>query len=490
MSDTPGSSPTGSMLEELRASIRTSFADWQYLADELSKVTDADLRSPHVSTTPEEQEYFVYLCRVVDYALGSSREAQDQLNHDLLAEQAVVADLRAQVETHSQLSSLLRSQLDRVTIAQPLGGASRRQTSRNPDPFKAEKSAALSRQNEYLAWKQGLQLCWKIDPLVFDTEEKKICHMASLIEGRARQERREDIDDILGDRSPYESASQFLKKLDTLYVTIDTEREAAIQFDKLKMDRQPFSTFYTTFDHLGRQCRYGTRNLVLALKLKVSDELKILMRADPTRAALMISMNCRESDHYLGPVHRDLKQSAYTQNSQDLRQHTHNQPNQPRPVNPQMPLQTNNDPMELDAMRYPNRDRNREEERRLGLCHYCKKPGHSVWDCESKKQADAQRQTRGQTAGRYNSSYNNRNNKQEPFPPSNRRDFSANYGNRYGARSIPRPYQQLNTFHGYVESDSLAPSESASNINTQNNSASSQGHSSSYEISGNATPPQ
>ncbi|KAK6604513.1 hypothetical protein H4I96_05095 [Botrytis cinerea] len=463
MSDTPGSSPTGSMLEELRASIRTSFADWQYLADELSKVTDADLRSPHVSTTPEEQEYFVYLCRVVDYALGSSREAQDQLNHDLLAEQAVVADLRAQVETHSQLSSLLRSQLDRVTIAQPLGGASRRQTSRNPDPFKAEKSAALSRQNEYLAWKQGLQLCWKIDPLVFDTEEKKICHMASLIEGRARQERREDIDDILGDRSPYESASQFLKKLDTLYVTIDTEREAAIQFDKLKMDRQPFSTFYTTFDHLGRQCRYGTRNLVLALKLKVSDELKILMRADPNPCSLddldgwvqkfsNWSQNCRESDHYLGPVHRDLKQSAYDE--------------------------------------IPNRDRNREEERRLGLCHYCKKPGHSVWDCESKKQADAQRQTRGQTAGRYNSSYNNRNNKQEPFPPSNRRDFSANYGNRYGARSIPRPYQQLNTFHGYVESDSLAPSESASNINTQNNSASSQGHSSSYEISGNATPPQ
>ncbi|TEY24071.1 hypothetical protein BOTCAL_1428g00010 [Botryotinia calthae] len=58
MSDTPGSSPTGSRLEELRASIRTSFADWQYLADELSKVTVADLRSPHVSTTPEEQEYF------------------------------------------------------------------------------------------------------------------------------------------------------------------------------------------------------------------------------------------------------------------------------------------------------------------------------------------------------------------------------------------------------------------------------------------------
>ncbi|KAK6595920.1 hypothetical protein H4I96_10239 [Botrytis cinerea] len=480
MSDTPGSSPTGSMLEELRASIRTSFADWQYLADELSKVTDADLRSPHVSTTPEEQEYFVYLCRVVDYALGSSREAQDQLNHDLLAEQAVVADLRAQVETHSQLSSLLRSQLDRVTIAQPLGGASRRQTSRNPDPFKAEKSAALSRQNEYLAWKQGLQLCWKIDPLVFDTEEKKICHMASLIEGRARQERREDIDDILGDRSPYESASQFLKKLDTLYVTIDTEREAAIQFDKLKMDRQPFSTFYTTFDHLGRQCRYGTRNLVLALKLKVSDELKILMRADPNPCSLddldgwvqkfsNWSQNCRESDHYLGPVHRDLKQSAYTRT---------------------MPLQTNNDPMELDAMRYPTEigiaRRNDVSVSAITARNLVTPYGIA----NQKKQADAQRQTRGQTAGRYNSSYNNRNNKQEPFPPSNRRDFSANYGNRYGARSIPRPYQQLNTFHGYVESDSLAPSESASNINTQNNSASSQGHSSSYEISGNATPPQ
>ncbi|RAL67011.1 hypothetical protein DID88_007791 [Monilinia fructigena] len=104
----------------------------------------------------------------------------------------------------------------------------------------------------------------------------------------------------------------------------------------------------------------------------------------------------------------------------------------------------------------------REEERRLGLCHYCKKPGHSVWDCDAKKQADTQRAVRG------------------PGFAGSRGGFGGHgsyrgaprYSNNNNAHTTFYPKQQLNTFQGFVETESLAPSESASNTSPHNTSTS------------------
>lgn len=62
--------------------------------------------------------------------------------------------------------------------------------------------------------------------------------MISLLEGAARQERRRDIDNIIQDKSAYTTVELFFEKLDSLYLSAESELEAAIKFDKLKMTKQ------------------------------------------------------------------------------------------------------------------------------------------------------------------------------------------------------------------------------------------------------------
>ncbi|RAL60711.1 hypothetical protein DID88_009817 [Monilinia fructigena] len=109
---------------------------------------------------------------------------------------------------------------------------------------------------------------------------------------------------------------------------------------------------------------------------------------------------------------------------------------------------------------------------RLGLCHYCKKPGHSVWDCDAKKQADTQRAARGGPGfagsrggfgghGSYRGAPAGRGNQHSNQYPNNR-------GGSYNRNIISR-----NTvLGGFVETESLAPSESASNTSPHNTSTS------------------
>ncbi|RAL62607.1 hypothetical protein DID88_004454 [Monilinia fructigena] len=161
------------------------------------------------------------------------------------------------------------------------------------------------------------------------------------------------------------------------------------------------------------------------------------------------------------------------------------------PTNTSSAVPASSDPMDLDA--FKTRDQQREEERRLGLCHYCKKPGHSVWDCDAKKQADTQRAARGPgfagsrggfgghgsyrgaPAGRGNQHSNQYpNNRGGSYNRNNFQEYGSrgSYSNNNNAHTTFYPKQQLNTFQGFVETESLAPSESASNTSPHNTSTS------------------
>ncbi|RAL60704.1 hypothetical protein DID88_010022 [Monilinia fructigena] len=139
------------------------------------------------------------------------------------------------------------------------------------------------------------------------------------------------------------------------------------------------------------------------------------------------------------------------------------------PTNTSSAVPASSDPMDLDA--FKTRDQQREEERRLGLCHYCKKPGHSVWDCDAKKQADTQRAARG-----------------GPGFAGSRGGFGG-HGSYRGAPPVEAINTLINTLTivvdltieiisrntvlgGFVETESLAPSESASNTSPHNTSTS------------------
>ncbi|KAJ8066700.1 hypothetical protein OCU04_005739 [Sclerotinia nivalis] len=83
---------------------------------------------------------------------------------------------------------VFREQLDQSPIgANPAVSIYRpRQTTKNPELFKGEKTGLLNRQSKYEDWKMGLHICWKSDPAVFDTEQKKLLYMVSLLERTVR----------------------------------------------------------------------------------------------------------------------------------------------------------------------------------------------------------------------------------------------------------------------------------------------------------------
>ncbi|KAF7894666.1 uncharacterized protein EAF01_010116 [Botrytis porri] len=147
----------------------------------------------------------------------------------------------------------------------------------------------------------------------------------------------------------------------------------------------------------------------------------------------------------------------------------------------------------------------------LGLCHYCKAPGHSVWDCEAKRLADSHRPglqvSRGGRSngfgrggglagrgGRGNpGGFQNGGGYQAPAAGHQvfgtnqpTRTYQPNTQNRQPPSQYyqPRYQQQLNTVQGYIEAESLTPSESTSNTPYSTMSPPSD------LGSGNATPPQ
>ncbi|RAL58980.1 hypothetical protein DID88_009271 [Monilinia fructigena] len=234
------------------------------------------------------RDYLNHLCNVINRTLDSLFTTQQTLERDLATERLLKTAVDNQLSTQLQLTQLLQSQLAQNPPGAPAqGGAGRRQTSKNPEPLRGEKTGLMSRQEEYTAWKQGLQICWTIDPTVFDTERKKLLHLASLIDGRARQERLIDINDIINGTSIHTTSDSFLSKLDGLYVSVDVAREASIRFDKLKMtDKMSFSAFYTQLEHLGTACHKQPREMVAAMKTKVSYNLQRLLMQDSNPCSL------------------------------------------------------------------------------------------------------------------------------------------------------------------------------------------------------------
>ncbi|ESZ89886.1 hypothetical protein SBOR_9735 [Sclerotinia borealis F-4128] len=253
-------------------------------------------------------------------------------------------------------------------------------------------------------------------------------------------------------------------------------------------------------EHLGDLCQKTKRDMVAAMKVKFTDDLRTLIRQDVNPCALddvdgwrtkfqVWSQNIiRENNHYFG--------TSKTYITKQYQQ-------------PVAAPQVKDDPMDFDAIN--TRKQNiKEQERRcgLGLCHYCKEPDHAVWDCEAKKQADALRNSRnnnGVPNQRNNGTFGECTQSYQPRPqsPSTRggyqRRFPFEYqqnnsypgttpGYQRSHNSSPNPQSQgfqrqhqLNNFQGYVEEESLTPDESASNTTSRITSPSG-----SFRESGNA----
>ncbi|KAJ8067043.1 hypothetical protein OCU04_004423 [Sclerotinia nivalis] len=120
-----------------------------------------------------------------------------------------------------------------------------------------------------------------IDLQLFASEQKKISHTISLLDGQVRQECITDITRFVDDPTCFDSAVSFLAKLDKLYISVDIEREASFKFDKLSIDpKESFSAFFSTLSHLANSCHKSDREIVNAMKQKVTAPFRTLVIGD------------------------------------------------------------------------------------------------------------------------------------------------------------------------------------------------------------------
>lgn len=459
--------------------IRDCFKDYQFVATELSKLPEDELVDPApLLSLPDGQmkNYLYHMCTTLEMSLQSLYNMNQKLERDIQAKnvefQNATAVSQEEIQNNQtrnaellQVNTGLLKQVHELQAAAVAGfGGTPRQskrTLRDPEPFKGEKTNALTRQEEYMTWKQGLEMCWMADAGYYDTEQKKLLHLVSLLEGAARQERQADINGIIHGPNPFATATDLLTKLDNLYISVDVEREATIKFDKLTMnEKHPFSTFYVSLKRLGALCHKSDRELVLAMKNKVTLQLREMFKLDSHPCAAddvegwknnfqIWDQNCRENEHF-----HSSKGSG-----------SHSTP---------ASTPASEDPMDLDAMKNLSKEQRRDEERRLGLCHYCKETGHSVWDCGKKAVADAKKaayeaRTGSQPRGGYQG--NNRGTSQA----LTRGNYTAGRGsftrgNYTAGRGFyyPNAAYGYGNFHqlraqGFIDETPVDPSDSASN---------------------------
>lgn len=473
-----GSAANDTTPEGIRTRIQSNLSKYQFVVELLCKATTPLDPAPVIrwmQELPDNDPTFLWvndllahLDQSLEYAYTADENLRNQTNQTQ-AHQAVAAAQESQIQE-------LRGQLAAARLVAPAAPSAphtfqARQTSRNPDALKGEKTNALVRQEEYNAWKLGLQICWEQDSAFFTTERKKLLHLCSLLEGTARQEREVDIKAILDSTSPITTAAAMLAKLDTIYISVNMYRDAVQKYNKLQMsDKQSFSSFCSTLEKLAATAKKSDEDIVQAMKDKACLKLRKVLKHD---ASLLLDddvagwrqrfqiwdQNVREYDIREGNGAANASSSAAAHSG--------------RPAQtPALSSPAAGDPMDLDAFRALSKEQQRNEARRLGLCYFCKETGHLVWECAKKKQADARKAAAGGTvAPRGGYSGYNHNGRGGGAQASARGGYNSfgrgNFGGRGGSYS---GYQQprLHAAQGYVEEESLAPSDSASNTLANN----------------------
>ncbi|ESZ89880.1 hypothetical protein SBOR_9729 [Sclerotinia borealis F-4128] len=406
----------------LKAHIRATFHESPFTADVLSNRSDALNPDPLIQLFANEADesparlYIRHLFSVFEDTVAQQYEAeanleaeQTNIQNECVARVAVEENLATTQAQLVRVQTQLREQNNTPAAAAQNPNnriPQARQTTHNPEPFKGEKTNALIRQEEYISWKIGLQLCWGQDTAYFDTERKKLFHLATLLEGSVRQERQKDIQAILNNTSPFVTADAFLGKLDGLYIYVDMERDASIKFDKLKMtEKQSFASFYSSLEKLGDMAEKSDREMVLALKQKVTTGLKHMVIMD------------------------------------------------------HLPCAAN------DIQGWKNRFQVWDQNMRENACYLGSNSIAPASLCVTEKSATpAVNRNPNSRGGSFSHNYNSRGGAQTPV----RGNYNGWGQGNTGDRGHFSPYQQhrLYATQGYVEEGAVAPSESASNIST------------------------
>ena len=422
-----------------------------YVATGIS--SDCQILIDQAATNPAQSIALSAFCELLEQSLSYLQRGWDSEKLELAAKQNENDTLQEQL---AQKTALNESALTALAAG---SGSSGRRLTKDPDSFSGTEKNIAKRQEQYVNWRSQINRCFTVDSHIFNSEFRKIQHIAGLLASEALDLTREHFNTVTEHpKDPelwyWRTTEAVFASLNHQYETVDLSREANLKFDILKMKGRQFQDFIAEFNSLAARCKKTIEQKVDALRLKVSQELSdaITHRDQPSRTDYdgwcklyqKVYDNLQDQNHY--NMLRAGQQTLRTPRNPDRDQ------NQTR----QTLQQPHDDPMQLDMMKpRPTRD----ECAQKNLCFYCKKPGHRRDQCEEKKRNDARfGNARGNTDPKTNQrpNFQWRHNQTIPHQPGLVQGRPPPWQTTWGVPSGPTFQRARAIEPGFIEAPSIS----------------------------------
>lgn len=221
---------------------------------------------------------FEGLCRMLEAYRKHVEKTASAENRDLLVQnEALKADIQEITEEiHVLVKSLERfSSQDRSSETH--SGTARR-ISNDPEPFSGGEMDVAKRQQQFIAWRSQIKSCFSQDAAVFDTERRKILHIAGLLKGDAYESNRSYFDTItlnpLGvDSWHWKTAGEVFRSLRAQFETMDLAQQESQKWDCPYMIHRRLPDFIAEFRTVDQCCGEAEAPKIEALKKKASKGL-------------------------------------------------------------------------------------------------------------------------------------------------------------------------------------------------------------------------
>jgi uncharacterized protein YoxC len=202
---------------------------------------------------------FQAMCTTVEAFIAYILNTTAAEKGDLYAQiQVLNTDIQEKTDT---LRSLAKSveQLSAPGQTSSMSSTTARRISKDPESFSGGEKDVAKRQQQFVVWRSQLQSCFAQDTAVFNTERKKILHIAGLLTDDAYELHRTYFDTItqnltMPDTWHWKTADDVFKTLSTQFETMDLAQQASQKFDNLYMLNKPFQNFIAEFHTLAQQC--------------------------------------------------------------------------------------------------------------------------------------------------------------------------------------------------------------------------------------------
>ena len=305
-------------------------------------------------------------------------------------------------EKTNAIHSLVRTIEQLSTQNRPLVSSTTRRISKDPDPFSGAEKDVAKRQQQFVVWRSQLNSCFAQDSAVFNDEQQKILHIASLLTGDAYEFHRTDFDTITAnptaaDNWHWKTAAEVFKSLSTQFETMDLAQQASQKFDNLYMLNKPFQNFVAEFQTLAQRCSKTKAQKVEALKKKVSKELADKLSYQPLpppkddfdswcTLCQQLYNNEQEFKHFenLKPNRPAQFQAPQQYQRQPALTNTQEHGTLAMTLTPPPDIRGGNS-MQLDSAHAAAKAAARAFCGANNLCFYCRKSGHMVAECNEKK---------------------------------------------------------------------------------------------------------